>query len=710
MSSSQTDILADLQVHRLPSLPHVLVDMLHACQGNKISFQDLAAIISRDAAIAARVVSLANSTFFSRGTKINSLERALLVLGTDTIKTIVITASVQQFFSGFNSSHTGHLKAFWKRSLTCALISKSLAILTSYPNPEEAYLTGLLHNIGELVLETNYPSKFDTLMQQYPSEVERCFEEQKLFTLTHADVGAWLAREWGLHEFMADAIEFHHAPDSTIQDAHHLVKLVYLSSLLSEPDPLLPARHYDVADQLFELNASLVSEIVGKIETEVVGIARSLGIKLDVDMDGTPGEDNADKQKQIELAKQVRNVGLLQTAASELNRASSKQELGRGFQSTLELLFGYMHSAVFWYEEDNEELSFITPERPENAPLKFKLDPERSLVAKAAIRRENLSSLDDTRSLDQFPVVDQQIIRLVKAPGMLCIPIFSDAKVFCVLAVGTEHGLKENPSQDNLLNYFAREIALTCEKTLNQISYNENSLNINDLTQRVAELVHEANNPLNIINNYLASLAGKLDNEPGLQEELQVLKEEVERTGHILLRLKDLQHSSIDQEPGVEINHEINSLVTLYKSSLFLTNGIQCVLKLDSSLTRNRANRNSIRQILTNLIKNAVEAMTDGGTLTISTADSVNVNGKDFAEIIIQDTGPGIPRDILQTLFSPVQSTKGGAHSGLGLSITKNLVTEAQGTISCRSNEYGTSFQILLPSTSQGSDHSKPEI
>lgn len=710
MSSSQPDILADLQVHRLPSLPHVLVDMLHACQGNKISFQDLAAIISRDAAIAARVVSLANSSFFSRGTKINSLERALLVLGTDTIKTIVITASIQQFFSGFNSSHTQHLKAFWKRSLTCALISKSLAILTSYPNPEEAYLTGLLHNIGELVLETNYPSKFDVLLEKYPSEIERCFEEQKLFSLTHADIGAWLAKEWGLHDFMADAIEFHHAPDSTILDAHHLVKLVYLASLLSEPDPLLPARHFEVADQLFELNASLVSEIISKIESEVVSIARSLGIKLDVDMDGSDAEDKADKQKQVELAKQVRNVGLLQTAASELNRAASKQELGRGFQSTLELLFGYMHSAVFWYEEDNDVLSFIAPEQPESTPLQFKLEPERSLIAKAAIQRENLSSLDDPRSLDQFPVVDQQIIRLVKAPGMLCIPIYNDDKVFCVLAVGSEHGLDDNRAQNSLLNYFAREIALTCENNLNQISHKENNLNIDDLTQRVAELVHEANNPLNIIGNYLASLANKFGNESGIQEELQVLREEVERTGHILLRLKDLQHSAIDQEPGVEINHEINSLVTLYKNSLFLTQGIQCELKLDHSLQRNQANRNSLRQILTNLIKNAVEAMSDGGTLSISTAATVNVNGSDFAEIIIQDSGPGIPADILQQLFSPVQSTKGGAHSGLGLSITKNLVTEAQGTISCRSNHHGTSFQILLPSSTQGSESSKPEI
>jgi nitrogen-specific signal transduction histidine kinase len=81
----------------------------------------------------------------------------------------------------------------------------------------------------------------------------------------------------------------------------------------------------------------------------------------------------------------------------------------------------------------------------------------------------------------------------------------------------------------------------------------------------------------------------------------------------------------------------------------------------------------------------------------IRTTASVNVNGKDFVEIRIQDNGTGIPTDIKNNLFMPVTSTKGNGHSGLGLSITKNLVTDAHGTISCRSSAKGTEFQILLP-------------
>jgi HD-like signal output (HDOD) protein len=239
MVQTEQKIMSTFKVDRLPSLPHVLVDMLNACQGNHASFQNISTIISRDAAVSARVISLANTSFYNHGTQISTLERALLVLGTDTIKTIVITASVQQFFSGFNTEHTNFLKQFWKRSLSCALIAKSLAILTSYSNPEEAYLTGLLHNIGELVLETNFSNQFVQMTHEHHDELERIKKEKDIFAVDHASAGAWLAKEWGLSDFAVDAIEFHHAPTESIKDAHHLVKLVYLASHLSNDEKML---------------------------------------------------------------------------------------------------------------------------------------------------------------------------------------------------------------------------------------------------------------------------------------------------------------------------------------------------------------------------------------------------------------------------------------------------------------------------------------
>ena len=97
------------------------------------------------------------------------------------------------------------------------------------------------------------------------------------------------------------------------------------------------------------------------------------------------------------------------------------------------------------------------------------------------------------------------------------------------------------------------------------------------------------------------------------------------------------------------------------------------------------------------MIKNAIEALPTNGQILVYTSSHVNVNGQEFIEISVTDNGPGIASTVLPELFSPVQTTKGDNHSGIGLTIVKDLVSDLSGTISCKSNTQGTSFHILLP-------------
>jgi signal transduction histidine kinase len=104
-----------------------------------------------------------------------------------------------------------------------------------------------------------------------------------------------------------------------------------------------------------------------------------------------------------------------------------------------------------------------------------------------------------------------------------------------------------------------------------------------------------------------------------------------------------------------------------------------------------------LKQILVNLVKNAVEAMPGGGRIEIANRGHVNRERKLYLELVVADTGPGLSADLLANLFAPVQSSKPGAHHGLGLSIVHGLVQKMQGLIACRSSKTGTSFEILLP-------------
>ena len=687
MPPNSQNLLQQLQLNKLPTLPHVLVDIINACQCNGVTFQEIADIVSRDASISARVVSMANSSFFNRGTPIRSLDRALLVLGTETIKTIVITATIHQFFSGINNNDQGFLKEFWRRSLNCALLAKSLAILTSYPQPDEAYLCGLLHNMGELVLASNLRDEYLELVNAFPNENTRLKHELGALGIDHAELSALLIEQWGLSAYSVDAVRYHHANLNDVVGAHHLVKILFVSSELSRLDEHNQDHQAEIGTKLFELNPSLVNEIVRKIDEEVEEVASSMGINLKAaSKESKPFDEH---QANVNLAKAVRDHSLESISHNLIGKSDTKTEFAKQVAYTLSLLFGMRTSAVFWKED--EELILVDEDK-QQVPIQFPIDRGNSLVAKAALDGKVLSSFHDS---SEALVADQQILRHLASEGMLCMPIHDKNRVICVV-VASLHSKKEE-IHPSFLDLLIRQLTDQCLHIESAVTPSQSNVEISALSAKVREIAHEANNPLSIINNYLASLSSKLSDQDDVKEELTVLKEELERASDIILRLRDIEQDKQSSEDHAEINLEIKNLLTLYKNSLFLAKQIEYEFEQDTSLKVHPVSRNSLRQILTNLIKNAVEALPEGGKISITTRGDVNVNGQRFTEIRVEDNGPGIPLEIQQNLFSPVSTTKGTGHSGLGLSITKNLVTEARGTITCRSSKTGTQFQVLLP-------------
>jgi signal transduction histidine kinase len=213
---------------------------------------------------------------------------------------------------------------------------------------------------------------------------------------------------------------------------------------------------------------------------------------------------------------------------------------------------------------------------------------------------------------------------------------------------------------------------------------------------RIHEVIHEVGNPLSIINNYLEILSYKLDSDNPAQDDINTIKSEIERVGNIIHSLTE-PAEAIGKITSVDINALLTELTHIFKTSILSENNIKVTLDLDEHLTPLASDANALKQIYTNLIKNAAEALPTNGQIMVYTLDSVNVDGRENIEISVADNGPGIEPKILSSLFSPVESTKGGGHAGLGLTITKKLVAELQGSISCRSSGKGTSFHILLP-------------
>ncbi|MCK4834329.1 MAG: HDOD domain-containing protein [Gammaproteobacteria bacterium] len=716
MNQKAKQILQKADVDKLPSLPHVLLQLLDICHDESLSYTDLADILRQDPALYARVYSVCHrhkcsSDNHQQADPARSIELSLQNLGINTIKGIAVTAVVQQFFSRTSLERTDFLKQHWQHSLYCANVAQSIAKLCNYSDADEAYTTGLLHDVGQLVLETAYPEKYTSTFAQLSEDAIFHTLEQDEFETTHQQVGALLLKKHGANSFVHDAVLYHHENVEHILDAHPLVKIINVANMLTssyfKPED---KQVFDAAETLLGLGKPLLMEMLEKAQAQLKNTAQSLEIGLAVDgMDGETAKQQSagDELKQVQLAEQVRNIALLDGIHQHLSRSSESLEDERKLLPIISqhigILFGVNQCIMFLYDAAEDRLNAISAENQpaQLADISIPLMSGRSLVTDALLTKQASHSFD-TDSLDdehsKLSIVDRQLIGITEQDGIICLPMMMNNAAIGTLVLGvdkTQHEMlwKQLPLLTRFVNEIAHTISVNHPHSSSTAS---DSGQTEQLEQKIREVLHEVRNPLSIMNNYLGILSYKLESDKPAQEDVQTIKSEIERISLILNRLTE-QDSSTDETSPIDINAIIADLTHVFQTSLFASKNIQISLDLDERITSLHSNANALKQIYTNLIKNAVEALPANGQLMVYTQDYVNVDGKQHIELSVADDGPGIESDILPQLFSPVETTKGGEHAGLGLTIVKNLVNELHGSISCRSSDKGTSFHILLP-------------
>ena len=672
MREIPTQLLQNYDVNRLPSLPHILIELLNACMDECVSFDIISDIISSDTALTAKVLSAANSPIYGHASQLTSLKHTLMFLGLDTIKSIAITASVQQFFSRYNADKGQQLAEFWEHSLLTALIAKSVAELVHYHSPDEAYLAALLHDIGQLVFQLDAQQNYHQLLEQSDSPEQLILLEQQHYQVSHDELGAYLLSEWGLSSFISDAVRYHHAPEELIHDAHLLVKILNMANRVSY---LENQQAFDCS--IFDLSINVVMDIIQHAREQLVKISRSMGIDIH-------NKQNFD-DKQVELARQVKAIALSQ---SSFNQAQADLQFNINYSS--QLLFNIKSTALFIYNGEDSSLYLEYP----SEDICIQKDSS-SIINQCLLDTQITSSVDN----NDTAIIDRQIINLLSADGIICLPLKLASVKYGVLVMGSSNRqLKIILKNKFQLKLFADQLSQY------YVQLKQDSQNKSDLESTVAsgfllkarEIVHETNNPLSVINNYLQILSNKFSEDDSIKNDLTIIQNEIERVGNIILRCTEEASHQADSSVTTDINESISQLINIYKFSLFVTHKTKCTLNLRDDLPNIHTNNNYLKQIISNLIKNAVESMPVDGALDIST-NKTNVNGKNFISISIKDNGPGIPDDILSNLYMPVQTTKDNSHSGLGLSIVKNMLDKLQGSITCDTGKSGTNFTLLIP-------------
>jgi signal transduction histidine kinase len=181
-----------------------------------------------------------------------------------------------------------------------------------------------------------------------------------------------------------------------------------------------------------------------------------------------------------------------------------------------------------------------------------------------------------------------------------------------------------------------------------------------------------------------------------------ILNEEIDRVGKIIDEFAELNipERSTAADPG----KVIADVVRLFRHTEYASAPVQIENRLKKDRYELEGSADTLKQIFVNLVKNAAEAMTHGGLIEIGSDGLVNRDGVLYLNLWVKDNGPGIADEIMGNLFSPVQSSKGMGHRGLGLNIVHGLVKKMQGLISCKSTAQGTTFEILFPAAQNDVD------
>ena len=218
----------------LPTLPAVFDGLLRMLDDPNTSTRRLSQALARDQVLTARLLKTANSAFYGFPQKVSTTSLALVVLGLDATRDVVLATSVMEIFRKTRQDGRFDMVKFWDHSLAVAVAARELARKLRWESPGEVFTAGLLHDIGQVVLHEHHPDLFQEVMRRVSlDEGEMLDTELEVLGATHPQVGGWLCRHWNLPSALGDSVAFHHDPASCPPPNQALAALVALADNLA---------------------------------------------------------------------------------------------------------------------------------------------------------------------------------------------------------------------------------------------------------------------------------------------------------------------------------------------------------------------------------------------------------------------------------------------------------------------------------------------
>lgn len=467
MQKPDQSIRNRLLLARLPAMPQILVKLLDLCLRDDAGMNQLASLISQDAGMTAKILSVVNSSAYPHNNLALDLSQSLNTLGTDMIKTLVINASIFQTFDHLSRSSGADLRAYWVHSLKTAIIARDLAKKMTYARSEEAYLAGLLHDVGRLALLSVAPREYAATFMAQDDE-SLCQAEASQMGLVHADVGAWLIEQWNLDSFLADSVRYHHEPFTRLASAHPLIRIISLAHLwgnYNSESPMLAG-----ASALCGVDDAAMNEILSGAHAHITSAAADLGIDLS-SLDEVPPLPEYKPRETVRnlaeerLSDEIRTMALVNAVGQSFSSMKSGKHLIETIAQTARVLFDFDDVVVLLVQKSSAHILSAFPMSKKHRRLReFSIPLDSSGVISESIKSSSV--IFAGRGSHTLVMFEEQILRIMATECMACLPLMAGQGCLGVLVGGLTTAKAENLwGRERFLKSFSAQAAASIESS-----------------------------------------------------------------------------------------------------------------------------------------------------------------------------------------------------------------------------------------------------
>ena len=709
------------RVTRLPFSP-VAMKILQVAWDERAGARDMAKVIVLDQAFTARLLRIANSPYYGQSREVTTVSQAVSLLGMDAIASLALTlftfGSVPEEENDLLS--IGHL---WEHSLGTAVWARSIAARVKHPMPEEAFVAGMLHDMGKVLLYQFFKKELLEAVRIAETEGLPFADAERIVLGTdHAAVGQAAAHQWGFPALLRHSIAFHRAPREVPRDAGDAVKKVV--AIIHIADALCEAAEIgyggDASDTVIDPSTwrllkitesetkSMLDPVLAEIEKSREKFTAVLGWKQPPKKKER-GEKSKAQEKSPAMATEEKGVYLMRCveAGKEIAVLAGLDEMLPNIAAHAKRLLAADAAEILIPKGETFEAAAVAGI---DELIGQKIPFARSLAAWVAQMKEPMVVADIDRAPSSW---EKEYFAPAGYRSHLLLPVEWVGKTIAVLEIHCRRERHWKPEDLSAFNTFVELSAVALENARLYRESEEKAVSLKKVNQALHEALrvkerfmhivsHELRTPLSIIMAYPGMVLSNLFGEttPQIRDGMQKI---LGSAKHLLTMIDTILDLTQIEGKQVKVQAKETDLVLLLDEvataaePLIAGKPVVFERDYDATLPIVVTDGKRLRQALTYLLDNAAK-FTHKGKIVLSACQK-----SDGVEIFVRDTGIGIEEKCRQLIFDSFRQIDDGDDRsfgglGLGLYTARCVVGLIQGRISVESRLHkGSTFSIWIP-------------